>query len=47
MALDELEKLVSKRKQMDDKKVLKTYHASEKSVDEIVAFLKADKTDGD
>ena len=39
-ALDELEKLVTKRKQMDDKKVLEAYHASEKSIDEIIAFLR-------
>ena len=46
-ALDELEKLVAKRKAMEDKRVLEAYHTSEKSVDEIIAFLKADKTDGD
>lgn len=38
-ALDELERLVTKRKQLDDKKVLEAYHASEKSIDEIIAFL--------
>ena len=37
--LDELERLVTKRKQLDDKKVLEAYHASEKSIDEIIAFL--------
>lgn len=40
-ALDELEKLVTKRKQLDDKKVLEAYHASEKTIDEIIAFLNA------
>ena len=38
-ALDELEKLVTKRKQLDDKRILEAYHSSDKSVDEIVAFL--------
>ena len=30
-ALDELEKLVAKRKQLDDKKVLDAYHAGDKT----------------
>lgn len=38
-ALDELEKLVTKRKQPDDKKVLEAYHAGDKTADEIVAFI--------
>ena len=38
-ALDELEKLVTKRKQLEDKKILEAYHASDKSADEIIAFL--------
>ena len=38
-ALDELEKLVTKRKQLDDKKVLEAYHAGDKTADEIVAFI--------
>ena len=38
-ALDELEKLVTKRKQLDDKKVLEAYHAGGKTADEIVAFI--------
>ena len=40
-ALDELEKLVTKRKEMDDKEVLEAYHASGKTADEIVAFIHA------
>ena len=40
-ALDELEKLVTKRKQLDDKKVLEAYHAGDKTADEIVAFIQA------
>ena len=38
-ALDELEKLVTKCKQLDDKKVLEAYHAGDKTADEIVAFI--------
>lgn len=40
-ALDELEKLVAKRKQLDDKKVLDAYHAGNKTADEIVAFIQS------
>ena len=42
-ALDELEKLVTKRKEMNDKKLLEAYHSSDKSVDEIIAFLRSGK----
>ena len=38
-ALDELEKLVTKRKQLEDKKVLEAYHNGGKSADEIIAFI--------
>ena len=38
-ALNELAKLVEKRKQQDDKKVLAAYHAGNKTADEIVAFI--------
>ena len=37
--LDELEKLVTKKKQYEEKKVLEAYHASDKTADEIIAFL--------
>ena len=40
-ALDELEKFVTKRKQLDDKKVLEAYHAGDKTADEIVAFIQS------
>lgn len=40
-ALDELEKLITKRKQLDDKKVLEAYHAGDKTADEIVAFIQS------
>ena len=40
-ALDELEKLVTKKKKLDDKKVLEAYHAGDKTADEIVAFIRA------
>jgi len=46
-ALDEMEKLVAKRKQQDDKKVLDAYHAGNKSADEIVAFIQAEKPNSD
>lgn len=40
-ALNELEKLVEKRKQLDDKKVLAAYHTGDKTADEIVAFIQS------
>ena len=40
-ALDELEKLVTKRKQLDDQRILEAYHASDKTTEEIVTFLKS------
>ena len=40
-ALDELEKLVTKKKQQDDKKVLEAYHTGDKTADEIVAFIQS------
>ncbi len=49
-ALDELKVLLDKRKQLDDKKVLEAYHASDKTLEEIIAFLKTgekeDSADG-
>lgn len=42
-ALDELEKLVTKRKQLEDKRILEAYHESDKTADEIVAFLQSKK----
>ena len=38
-AVDAMEKLLVKRKEQDDKKVLSAYHAGNKSADEIVAFI--------
>lgn len=46
-ALDELEKLVAKKKQIDDKKVLEAYHAGNKTADEIVAFIYSDNSDNE
>ena len=46
-ALDELKKLVEKRKQQDDKKVLEAYHAGDKTADEIVAFIQSNDRNGD
>lgn len=40
-ALDVLEKLVAKRKQLDDKKVLDAYHAGGKTADEIIGFIQS------
>lgn len=40
-ALDELEKLVEKRKQLDDKKVLEAYHAGNKTADEIIRYIQS------
>ncbi len=40
-ALDELEKLVAKKKQLEDKKILEAYHESDKTTDEILAFLRS------
>lgn len=40
-ALDELEKLVARRKQQDDKKVLEAYHAGDKTAEEIIEFIKS------
>ena len=45
-ALDELEKLVTKKKQLEDKRMLKAYHESDKTADEIIAFLQR-KDDGE
>ena len=46
-ALDELAKLVEKRKQQDDKKVLAAYHAGNKTADEIVAFIESNDSEID
>ena len=42
-ALDELEKLVTKRKQLDDKKVLDAYHSGNKTAEEIIEFILSDR----
>ena len=34
-----MEKLVTKKKQLEDKRILEAYHESDKSADEIIAFL--------
>ena len=46
-ALNELAKLVEKRKQQDDKKVLAAYHAGNKTADEIVAFIESNDSEAD
>ena len=40
-ALDELEKLVTKRKQLEDKKLLEAYHAGDKTADEIIEYIRS------
>jgi len=46
-ALDEMEKLVTKRKQLDDKKVLDAYHSSNKTAQEIIEFILSDRRKSD
>ena len=41
-ALDEMEKLVEKRKKQNDKKIIDAYHASTKTAEEIIAFIQSD-----
>jgi len=41
-ALEEMEKLLTKRKQRDDKKVLDAYHAGNKTAEEIIEFILSD-----
>ena len=43
-ALDGLERLVTKRKEMDDKKILEAYHSGDKTVDEIIEFMQPSET---
>ena len=40
--LDEMEKLLTKRKQRDDKKVLDAYHSGNKTAEEIIEFILSD-----
>ena len=46
-AVDELEKLIAKRREQDDKKVLAAYHAGDKTADEIVTFIQGKTKDED
>jgi len=41
MALDELEKLVTKRKQMEEKRILEALRTSDRTTEEILAFLES------
>lgn len=41
-ALDEMEKLVEKRKKQNDKKIIDAYHADTKTAEEIIAFIQSD-----
>ena len=42
-ALDQLEKPVTRKKQLDEKRILDAYHASNKTAEEIMAFLNSEK----
>ena len=43
-ALDDLERLITKRKEMDDKKLLEAYHSGDKTIDEIIEFIQPSET---
>ena len=43
-ALDNIERLVTKRKEMDDKKLLEAYHSGDKTIDEIIEFIQPSET---
>ena len=43
-ALDDLERLVTKRKEMDYKKLLEAYHSRDKTIDEIIEFIQPSET---
>lgn len=40
-ALDELQKLVAKRKQQDEKRLLEAFRACNRTADEVIAFIQA------
>lgn len=46
-ALDELEKLVARKKQQDDKRVLEAYHAGDKSAEEIINIINSGTREAD
>lgn len=46
-ALDELGKLVARRKQLDDKKVLDACHAGDKTADEIMGVIRSSAPEAD
>ena len=43
-ALDDLDRLVTKRKEIDDKKLLGAYHSGDKTIDEIIEFIQPSET---
>ena len=45
VAVNELEKLLSKKREMQSKELLKAFADSDKSYDEIMAFLKSSKSE--
>lgn len=43
-ALDDFERLVTKRKEMDDKKLPEAYHSGDKTIDENIEFIQPSET---
>lgn len=46
-AVNELEKLITQRKQQDDKRLLNAYHAGTKTANEIIAFIQSEYPESD
>ena len=46
-AVDELEKLLTKRKERDNKQLLKAFSESEKTLAEVIEFLQGNKSSED
>ena len=47
-ALDELNRLVSKKKELEGKELMRAYEKSERSLEEVIEFLKGgDDSEGD
>ena len=46
-AVEELEKLLSRKRELESKELLKAFAESDKSYDEIMAFLKSSKGEKD
>ena len=44
-ALDELNRLVSKKKELEGKELMRAYEKSERSLEEVIEFLEGDRDD--